>query len=448
MAESRYGRPNRVDDIRRACEGAVSIPFTEYVGFLQSAGYLQSDASNDGLVVTDAGEKIVNGGNLKELTSRAVTHFKSIRAKRKTSMSQGALGIKGTGAQAAPQRSSSSSHRSLRSAQGTINDAASSELLDARYEKLESLGAGGAGHVFRARQVPLNREVAVKEIREIYGYFAEEQHAEITRRFTDVVRAGAALAHPNILPIHDVNLERQHPYVVTEFCANGSLRKLISDAETIPVQLALKYLLQTLHALRAAHKSRVVHRGLKPENLLLDTYGNIKVSDFGFARLLERDETLIRQVYVGVNGVAYMAPEIYGDPNSAGPQADIYALGIIFYELLTRRLPGRRSALPSQIDPTLPAGIDDIFDNMTRDSRSERYNAVEDIIEDFEKLQGLPDFLDTATQSLVGGNSMDQLKFKDGSTGVSNLDATDVNAPAVEESQPARPYSYHQNKKS
>ena len=180
----------------------------------------------------------------------------------------------------------------------------------------------------------------------------------------------------------------------------------------------------------------------------MDTYGNIKVSDFGFARLLERDETLIRQVYVGVNGVAYMAPEIYGDPNSAGPQADIYALGIIFYELLTRRLPGRRSALPSQIDPTLPAGIDDIFDNMTRDSRSERYNAVEDIIEDFEKLQGLPDFLDTATQSLVGGNSMDQLKFKDGSTGVSNLDATDVNAPAVEESQPARPYSYHQNKKS
>ena len=86
-------------------------------------------------------------------------------------------------------------------------------------------------------------------------------------------------------------------------------------------------------------------RGLKPENLVIDAYGNVKVSDFGFARIVERDAAVIRQVYVGMGNIAYMAPELYHDPVAAGPQTDIYALGIIFYELLTRRLPGRRSPI-------------------------------------------------------------------------------------------------------
>ena len=212
----------------------------------------------------------------------------------------------------------------------------------------------------------------------------------------------------------DVNLDRDFPYVVTELAPNGSARRLINDAEEIPVDLAIKYLLQTLHALRAAHAQRVYHRGLKPEQLLIDGYGNVKVSDFGFTRIVERDHAVIRQIYVGMGNVAYMAPELYTDPMAAGPQGDIYALGIIFYELLTRKLPGRRSPMPSQINAALPVGIDDIFDRMTRDSRTERYATVDDILEAIDKLEGLGELLDRQTQVRVGENPLAAIRFRAG----------------------------------
>jgi serine/threonine protein kinase len=324
------------------------------------------------------------------------------------------------------------------------------EIVDSRYEKLASLGSGGIGTVYRARQVPLGREVAMKEIRDLFGFFAEDMRYEIVRRFTEVVRAAANLAHPNILPIHDVNLERDHPYVVSELAPNGSARRLINDAEEIPVDLVFKYLLQTLHALRAAHATRVYHRGLKPEQLLIDGYGNVKVTDFGFTRIVERDQAVIRQIYVGMGNVAYMAPELDSDPLSAGAQADIYALGIIFYELLTRKLPGRRSPMPSQINAALPRGIDDIFDRMTRDSRTERYASVDDILGDIDKLEGMGDLLDKQTQVLVGENPLTTIKFREGAEEV-------LGEPLVEgedgDKKPAgggathRPYSFQQRKK-
>lgn len=439
MAESKYGRQNSYDDIRRVCEGAVSIPFTEYVGFLEQAGYLNHDRSKESLEVTKLGEDVVNGGNLTELTVQAVSHFKNARGrKRRTKKS-----------------SEQSSGREERYEQSD-RERSYGDALDSRYEKLASIGSGGVGTVYRARQVPLNRQVALKEIRELFSFFAEEQRPEIVRRFTDVVRAHADLAHPNILPIHDVNLDKEFPYVVSELCPNGSVRRLITDAETIPVGLALKYLLQTLHALQAAHRERVSHRGLKPENMLIDAYGNVKVSDFGFSRIVERDQSVIRQVYVGMGTVAYMAPELFTDPTGAGPQADIYALGIIFYEMLTRKLPGRRSPMPSEIDPKLPVGLDDIFDLMTRDSRSERYSTVDDILDDFNKIDKLGDVMDQQQQVLAAENPLNDIKFKEGPKAnekpVEKEDpksAPPSPAPASSSSSSSkrRPYSYQQRNK-
>ena len=431
LAEARYGRQNRYDDIRRVCEGAVSIPFQEYVTFLESAGYLRHDRDREVLEVTEQGEEIVNGGNLSELTAAAVSHFKNARALRRRKEVSGVgpapeppppvrtpepspasrdAHARRTHAGMASAVRPSGTHSSSRGGPDVGGDA-----LDNRYEKLATIGSGGIGTVFRARQVSLNRQVALKEIRELFGFFPEEQHGEIVRRFTEVVRQGASLAHTNILPIHEANLERDYPYIVTELAPFGSARRLITDAESIPVSLAVKYLIQTLHALRAAHREGVAHRGLKPENMLMDAYGNVKVSDFGFARIVERDASVIRQVYVGMGAVAYMAPELFADPASAGPQADIYALGIIFYELLTRRLPGRRSPMPSEIDAKLPKGIDDIFDTMTRDSQSERYGSVEDIIEDFDKIDGMGNVLDNQTHVLVSDNPLRDVIFRTGS---------------------------------
>jgi serine/threonine protein kinase len=221
---------------------------------------------------------------------------------------------------------------------------------------------------------------------------------------------------------------------------------LINDAEEIPVELVFKYLLQTLHALRAGHAQRVYHRGLKPEQLLIDGYGNVKVSDFGFTRIVERDHAVIRQIYVGMGNVAYMAPELYSDPMTSGPQGDIYALGIIFYELLTRKLPGRRSPMPSQINPNLPRGIDDIFDRMTRDSRSERYATVDDILDDIDKLDGMDTLLGSGDRVLVGDSPMASIKFRPGAE--EPLVGTPVEADGEDGDKKSshRPYSFQQRR--
>jgi len=298
MAEARYGRQNRYDDIRRVCEGAVSIPFQEYIAFLEKSGYLRHDRANESLEVTPDGETVVNGGNLGEFTDRAVSHFKKLRQSRAMQVPPNAVPMgtqsgvvrnEHSGSGPLPrkevlgsQKMTTSGGRSQAMAGGEI----SVSEVENRYEKLASIGSGGMGTVYRARQVALNREVALKEIRDLFGFFSEDQRNEIVRRFTDVVRAWGNLAHPNILPIHDVNLWVEFPYVVTELAPNGSARRLINDAEEIPVELAFKYLLQTLHALRAGHAQRVYHRGLKPEQLLIDLYGNVKVSDLGFTRIV------------------------------------------------------------------------------------------------------------------------------------------------------------------
>jgi len=429
MAEARYGRQNRYDDIRRVCEGAVSIPFGEYIGFLEKSGYLRHDHSGESLEVTPDGETVVNGGNLPEFTERAVSHFKKLRQSR--AMQTGAMpapqvpGV--TSSQPAPRVEPPSSKESpspapaapapkVASSGGRSTAAVAGEMdaVEQRYEKVTQIGSGGMGTVWKARQVALNREVALKEIRDLFGFFSEDQRNEIVRRFTDVVRAWGNLAHPNILQIHDVNIWVEYPYVVTELAYNGSCRRLINDAEEIPVELAFKYLLQSLHALRAAHAQRVYHRGLKPEQLLIDAYGNVKVSDFGFTRIVERDHAVIRQIYVGMGNVAYMAPELYTDPTAAGAQTDIYALGIIFYELLTRKLPGRRSPMPTQINGSLPKGIDDIWDRMTRDAREERYESVDEILADIDRLEGLDALLGKANPVLVSENPLADVKFREG----------------------------------
>lgn len=466
MAEARYGRQNRYDDIRRVCEGAVSIPFSEYIGFLEKSGYLRHDRANESLEVSPEGETVVNGGNLTEFTERAVSHFKKLRQSRAMAVPTAAIpmqtqsGVVSSAAapareireQSAAQPLPRKENPKMTTSGGRPSAVAGGEIQlgadmgETRYEKLASIGSGGMGTVYRARQVALNREVALKEIRDLFGFFSEDQRNEIVRRFTDVVRAWGNLAHPNILPIHDVNLWTEYPNVVTELAPNGSSRRLINDAEEIPVELAFKYLLQTLHALRAGHAQRVYHRGLKPEQLLIDGYGNIKVSDFGFSRIVERDHAVIRQIYVGMGNVAYMAPELYSDPMTSGPQGDIYALGIIFYELLTRKLPGRRSPMPSQMNPNLPRGIDDIFDRMTRDSRSERYATVDDILDDIDKLEGMDSLLGSGDRVLVGDSPMASIKFRPGAE--EPLAGTPVEADGEDGDKKSshRPYSFQQRR--
>src|SRR4051812_37238080 len=167
MAEARYGRQNRYDDIRRVCEGAVSIPFGEYIGFLEKSGYLRHDHANESLEVSPDGETVVNGGNLSEFTERAVSHFKKLRQTRQ--LQTGAMPIPSAAAVAAASsmvRSEASVARTMptkdpgpkvASSGGRPSAVAGGEISmeEQRYEKLASIGSGGMGTVYRARQVAL-----------------------------------------------------------------------------------------------------------------------------------------------------------------------------------------------------------------------------------------------------------------------------------------------------
>jgi eukaryotic-like serine/threonine-protein kinase len=262
------------------------------------------------------------------------------------------------------------------------------------YERIEELGSGGIGTVFRGRQVRLDREVAIKEIREIFNVFAGVQRDDIIDRFQSIIETQASLIHPNIVQVIDVDTTGEYPFSVMQLAPGGNLRRLIEHGDRPPLKVSIKYFLQILHALNTAHDQGVVHGSLKPENVVLDHAGNAMVSDFGVSRIVERDGGRGNQVYVGVGTVAYMSPEQFQDPNLATVKSDIYSLGIMFYEMLTGKVPGRRSPMPSSFYPDIPRALDDVFDRMSMDREEDRYDTVEEIIADIYGSEDVLDILD------------------------------------------------------
>ena len=291
------------------------------------------------------------------------------------------------------RRLSSQSPAAARPAATSSSSAASrGETL---YQRGDAIGSGGMGTVYKGTQVKLNRAVAIKEIKEIFDVFAGVQRADIVDRFTDVVQIQATLLHPNIIQVVDLDTDAQFPFVVMQYAPNGNLRRLIESDDRPPLQTALKYFLQIVHALNTAHDNGVTHGGLKPENIVLDHAGNALVTDFGISRVAELDaNNSTNQVYVGVGTVAYMSPEQFRDPNIATVKSDIYSLGIMFYEMLTGKVPGRRSPMPSSFFPDIPRSLDDVFDRMSMDDINERYASVEEVLTDIYSSGEVMDIID------------------------------------------------------
>lgn len=263
----------------------------------------------------------------------------------------------------------------------TYRSTSYSKSYDDVYERQEELGSGGVGTVYKGIQVRLGRPVVIKEIRNIFHVFADVQRDDIVRRFVEIIQTQATLDHPNIIQIYDVVSDTDYPYVVMQHAPKGSLRRLIDTEGRPSLNVAMSYFMQILHALNAAHEQGVVHGGLKPENVVLDPAGNALLTDFGMTQVVERAAGRGgNQVYVGVGTVAYMSPEQFRDPNLATVQSDIYSLGIMFYEMLTGKVPGRRSPMPSSFYPDIPRKLDDIFDRMSMDDVEDRFSSVRDVL--------------------------------------------------------------------
>ncbi len=210
---------------------------------------------------------------------------------------------------------------------------------------VELLGRGGMGVVYKARQAGLDRFVALKILPRKLA-----SDPEFRERFGREAKLLAGLHHPNLLAVHDSGIEGDLVYLVMEYVDGLTLRDLLRRGRPTPAE-ATAFVRQLCDALEYAHQEGIVHRDIKPENILIDRKGRLKVAHFGIAKLvgLARPEPSLTQAHLAVGTPHYMAPEQWEKPREVDHRADIYALGVVFYELLTGELPIGRFPEPSRL---------------------------------------------------------------------------------------------------
>src|SRR5437899_8827495 len=201
------------------------------------------------------------------------------------------------------------------------------------YELLEEVGRGGQGVVFRARQKSLNRTVALKVIS--LGQWASQAHL---KRFRREAEAAASLDHPSIVPIYEVGEREGSCYFSMKFIEGGQLDEVVRR-EPMPIRRAVELIAKLARTVHYAHEHGILHRDIKPGNILLDAKGEPHLTDFGLARLLETESTITRTLEV-MGTPSYMAPEqAAGETTKLNKATDIYGLGAVFYQLLTGHPP-------------------------------------------------------------------------------------------------------------
>ncbi|GAB4072428.1 serine/threonine protein kinase PrkC [Barrientosiimonas marina] len=204
-------------------------------------------------------------------------------------------------------------------------------LLNERYKVVEAIGGGGMADVYLAEDLILDRQVAIKVLRMDY---ADDE--EFIARFDREAQAAASLSHPNIVNIYDVGEDEQILFMAMEYVDGLTLKEYIQKHAPLDAAEALAIMKQIASAIAHAHANDIIHRDIKPQNILLDTYGNVKVTDFGIAMALSA--TALTQTNSVMGSVHYLSPE-QARGGAATKKSDIYSLGIVLFELLTGRLP-------------------------------------------------------------------------------------------------------------
>ena len=239
---------------------------------------------------------------------------------------------------------------------------------------LEPIGHGGMGAVFKARQPKLERLVALKILPQHLA-----SNPEFAERFAREGRILAKLTHPNIITVYDIGEESGFLFILMEFVEGINLRQAIRS-QSIPSEKALAIVPTICEALQYAHDEGVLHRDIKPENILLNTKGNVKIADFGIAKMMNEEES---GRGLTMSGAApgtphYMAPEQIESPNTVDHRADIYSLGVVFYELLTGELPIGRFPAPSSKSNKVNPEIDEVvFKSLEKERNLRQQSAAE-----------------------------------------------------------------------
>ncbi len=268
--------------------------------------------------------------------------------------------------------------------------------LDGRYEIREIIGVGGMAVVYKAYDIIDDRIVAVKVLKE--EYLANE---EFRRRFKNESKAIAVLSHPNIVKVYDVNYGDKLQYIVMEYVEGITLKEYIEQQEVINQKEAVYFEMQILRALQHAHDKGVVHRDIKPQNIMLLENGTIKVTDFGIARFSRSETRTLSDSTIG--SVHYISPEqARGDVTD--DRADLYSVGVMFYEMLTGKLPFVADSsvsvaimqlqndpeLPTKVNPDIPVGLEQIIMRSMKKNVNERYQSAAEMILDLEEFKRNP----------------------------------------------------------
>ncbi|MBQ0038215.1 MAG: Stk1 family PASTA domain-containing Ser/Thr kinase [Clostridiales bacterium] len=269
------------------------------------------------------------------------------------------------------------------------------KLLDNRYEILEQIGSGGMANVYKAKCHRLNRLVAVKILK---SDLAED--AEFRRRFRDESQAVAQLSHANIVSVYDVSRSGETEYIVMELIDGITLKQYMERRGKMDWREALHFITQIMRGLSHAHSRGIIHRDIKPQNIMVLRDGSVKVADFGIACLANASQTLTQEA---LGSVHYISPEqARGDRTDA--RSDIYSAGVVLYEMLTGRLPFEGDSAvsvaiqhlssiplnPRDIDPALPEAMELITMKAMNPNADKRYASADEMLEDLEKFRRDP----------------------------------------------------------
>ncbi len=267
------------------------------------------------------------------------------------------------------------------------------KVLADRYEVLDFLGEGGMARVFRGRDRILERTVAIKLLSDRLA--TDERSVE---RFRREARAAAGLSHPGIVAVYDTGTDDGFHFIVMEYVEGETLDRILRREGRLPPGRALEFAERVSEALAAAHASGIIHRDVKPANIMLAADGSVKVMDFGIVRAVQSDTLTHTATILGT--ASYLSPEqARGDPVDG--RADLYSLGVVLYEMLTGRPPfvgenpvavaaqhvGSQPLPPSQVEPSLGSAFDGVVLKALEKSPDDRYRSAEEFAEALGGLQ-------------------------------------------------------------
>ncbi|WP_413407907.1 Stk1 family PASTA domain-containing Ser/Thr kinase [Paenibacillus amylolyticus] len=262
--------------------------------------------------------------------------------------------------------------------------------LGGRYEVIERVGGGGMALVYKAQDLLLNRNVAIKVLRQ---QFVHDE--EFIRRFRREAQSAASLSHPNVVSIYDVGQEDDVHYIVMEYVEGKNLNEIIKERAPLQVDESVRIASQIADALDHAHHNQIIHRDIKPHNILIGRNGRVKVTDFGIARAVT--STTITQTGSVVGSVHYFSPE-HAKGIVTGEKSDLYSLGIVLYQMLTGQLPFLGESPisvalkhlqeefdePRKFNPLIPQSVENVILKSMRKNPQERYQSAKEMQTDLE----------------------------------------------------------------